>query len=79
MPDALSAMVEPGGRTTTFAYLNGRLQTSTDFAGRVTAMTYDVAGRLTVDTRPDPDGSGSPELEWPGAVFGGKRIAGKGM
>jgi YD repeat-containing protein len=64
VPDALSEMVEPGGRTTTFAYSDGRLQTITDFAGRVTAMTYDAAGRLTTVTRPDPDGSGSPELQF---------------
>jgi len=47
VPDALSEMVEPDGRTTTFAYSDGRLQTSTDFAGGVTAMTYDAANRVT--------------------------------
>jgi YD repeat-containing protein len=36
VPDALSEMVEPGGRTTTFAYSGGRLQTITDSAGHVT-------------------------------------------
>ena len=64
VPDALSEMVEPGGRTTTFAYSGGRLQTITDFAGRVTTLTYDAAGRLTTVTRPDSDGSGSPELQF---------------
>ncbi|MCL4202198.1 MAG: hypothetical protein KJ000_06870 [Pirellulaceae bacterium] len=47
VPDALSEMVEPGGRTTTFAYSSGRLDTITDFAGGVTAMTYDAANRIT--------------------------------
>jgi YD repeat-containing protein len=52
VPDALSEMVEPGGRTTTFAYSNGRLETRTDFAGRVTAMTYDAAGTLRSRVEP---------------------------
>jgi YD repeat-containing protein len=48
------------GDATTFRYID--LDAITDFAGRVTGMTCDAAGRLTSDTRPDPDASGMPRL-----------------
>ena len=50
------------GNVPTFRYIDQ--DAITDFAGRVTGMTYDAAGRLTTVTRPDPDGSGSPEMQF---------------
>ena len=38
VPDSLSQMVDATGRTTTFNYVDGRLDAITDFAGRVTGI-----------------------------------------
>ena len=45
------------GRTTTFHYTDGLVDSITDFAGRTTSYSYD-GYLLTAITEPDPDGSG---------------------
>ncbi|MEQ8786495.1 MAG: Calx-beta domain-containing protein [Pirellulaceae bacterium] len=57
----LTSATDSFGRTTTFTYTSGLLTKMTDFAGRETTLEYDMSGRLTKVTRPDPDGAGGTE------------------
>ena len=57
----LSQVVSPSGRVTKYGYHNGRVQTITDHAERVTTLAHDSDGNLVSITSPDPDGDG-PQL-----------------
>ena len=65
--DELYEVVDPDGRTMTYAYSGGRVSQITDFAGLTYTLGYDGSGRLTSITQPDPDGEG--ELEAPVTQF----------
>ncbi len=56
--DELYQITDVYGRSTTYSYSSGLLQSITDFAGRSITYQYDVGGHLISITKPDPDGAG---------------------
>jgi uncharacterized protein RhaS with RHS repeats len=53
----ISQIVDPYGRSTSYSYDSGYVDSITDFAGRSTLLQYE-SGRLTSIIEPDPDGPG---------------------